>query len=55
MRPRTCCTSTGCGALDARLAREGRTALAQACFDFLPHRAALDLAGWDGQDIFAHS
>ncbi len=42
-------------ALDIRLAREGRTALARACFDFLPHRAALDVAGWDGQDIFAHS
>ncbi len=42
-------------ALDVRLARERRTALAQACFDFLPHRAALDVAGWDGQDIFAHS
>ena len=42
-------------ALDSRLAREGRTALAQACFDFLPHRAALDVAGWDEQDIFAHS
>lgn len=42
-------------ALDLRLAREGRTALAQACFDFLPHRAALDLAGWEEQDIFAHS
>ncbi len=41
--------------LDIRLAREGRTELAQACFDFLPHRAALDLAGWDEQDIFAHS
>jgi len=40
--------------LDLRLAREGRTALAQACFDFLPHRAALDLAGWAEQDIFAH-
>ncbi len=40
--------------LDERLAREGRTALAQACFDFLPHRAALDLAGWAEQDIFAH-
>jgi ribonuclease D len=40
--------------LDARLAREGRDALAQACFDFLPHRAALDLAGWAEQDIFAH-
>ena len=32
--------------LDVRLEREGRTALAQACFDFLPHRALLDLAGW---------
>jgi ribonuclease D len=42
-------------ALDARLEREGRVALAQACFGFLPDRAALDLAGWDGQDIFAHS
>lgn len=41
-------------ALDIRLAREGRTALAQACFDFLPHRAALDLAGWPEIDIFAH-
>lgn len=40
--------------LDERLAREGRTALAQACFDFLPHRAALDLAGWPEVDIFAH-
>jgi ribonuclease D len=40
--------------LDIRLEREGRTALAQACFDFLPHRALLDLAGWDEQDIFAH-
>jgi ribonuclease D len=40
--------------LDVRLDREGRTALAQACFDFLPHRAALDLAGWAEQDIFAH-
>lgn len=40
--------------LDIRLEREGRTALAQACFDFLPHRAALDLAGWAEQDIFAH-
>jgi len=40
--------------LDARLEREGRTALAQACFDFLPHRALLDLAGWAEQDIFAH-
>ncbi|TNF20544.1 MAG: ribonuclease D [Rhodobacteraceae bacterium] len=40
--------------LDARLAREGRTALAQACFDFLPVRARLDLEGWPEIDIFAH-
>ncbi|HSI19123.1 MAG TPA: ribonuclease D, partial [Sphingomonas sp.] len=40
--------------LDKRLAREGRTALAQGCFDFLPHRARLDLAGWPEVDIFAH-
>src|SRR5918993_1470637 len=40
--------------LDERLAREGRTALARACFDFLPHRAMLDLAGWGEVDIFAH-
>src|SRR3546814_561093 len=40
--------------LDRRLAREGRTQLAQACFDFLPHRALLDLAGWPETDIFAH-
>jgi ribonuclease D len=40
--------------LDRMLAREGRTALAQACFDFLPARAALDLAGWPEIDIFAH-
>ena len=40
--------------LDERLAREGRTQLAQACFDFLPSRALLDLAGWAEQDIFAH-
>ena len=40
--------------LDERLAREGRVALAQACFDFLPARALLDLAGWGEQDIFAH-
>ncbi|VWX53850.1 ribonuclease D [Novosphingobium sp. 9U] len=37
-----------------RLAREGRTELAQACFDFLPHRARLDLAGWPEHDIFSH-
>jgi ribonuclease D len=41
--------------LDVRLGREGRTGLARACFDFLPHRAALDLAGWPDTDIFAHS
>ena len=41
-------------ALDAMLAREGRTALAQACFDFLPYRVELDLAGWPDSDIFAH-
>lgn len=41
--------------LDEMLAREGRTDLARACFDFLPTRAALDLAGWDEIDIFAHS
>ena len=40
--------------LDVRLERENRTLLAQACFDFLPHRALLDLAGWAEQDIFAH-
>ncbi len=40
--------------LDARLTRERRTDLAQACFDFLPNRARLDLAGWPEIDIFAH-
>ena len=40
--------------LETMLAREGRSQIAQACFDFLPHRAALDLAGWPEQDIFAH-
>jgi ribonuclease D len=40
--------------LDERLEREGRSSLAQACFDFLPARALLDLAGWPEQDIFAH-
>jgi ribonuclease D len=40
--------------LDERLAREGRTELAQACFEFLPTRALLDVAGWPEQDIFAH-
>lgn len=41
-------------ALALRLEREGRTSLAQVCFDFLPHRAELDLAGWPEIDIFAH-
>ena len=41
--------------LDAMLVREGRDHLARACFDFLPHRAALDLAGWEDVDIFAHA
>ncbi|HEY0115880.1 MAG TPA: ribonuclease D [Allosphingosinicella sp.] len=40
--------------LDERLEREGRVELAAACFDFLPYRALLDLAGWAEQDIFAH-
>jgi ribonuclease D len=38
-----------------RLEREGRAEMAQACFDFLPHRAQLDLMGWPEDDIFAHS
>ncbi len=41
--------------LDEMLAREGREHLAEACFRFLPTRAELDLAGWSGEDIFAHS
>ena len=40
--------------LDDMLAREGRSALAQSCFDFLPTRAKLDLAGWPEIDIFSH-
>lgn len=40
--------------LNALLAREGRVALAQSCFDFLPARAELDLTGWPDVDIFAH-
>jgi len=40
--------------LDERLARESRTEIAQACFDFLPTRAKLDLGGWPEIDIFAH-
>ena len=41
-------------ALEAMLAREGRTNLAKACFDFLPARVALDLSGWPETDIFEH-
>ncbi|MBE9636750.1 ribonuclease D [Salipiger mangrovisoli] len=41
--------------LDAMLDREGRAEIAQACFDFLPTRARLDLAGWPDTDIFAHA
>ncbi|MFO0203604.1 MAG: ribonuclease D, partial [Alphaproteobacteria bacterium] len=41
--------------LDDMLARENRTEIARSCFDFLPTRAALDLAGWEETDIFAHS
>lgn len=40
--------------LNSRLAREDRSEIAQACFDFLPTRAKLDLAGWPEIDIFAH-
>jgi ribonuclease D len=41
--------------LDQMLVREGRDGLARACFEFLPHRALLDVAGWEDIDIFAHS
>jgi ribonuclease D len=41
--------------LDAMLAREGREALAAACFGFLPDRVRLDLAGFAEEDVFAHS
>ena len=41
--------------LDNMLVREGRQTLARACFDFLPHRALLDGAGWEDVDIFAHA
>ena len=41
--------------LDEMLEREGRADLARRCFDFLPSRSALDLAGWDEMDIFAHA
>ena len=43
------------GRLNEMLIREGRMELAQSCFDFLPTRAELDLAGWPESDIFAHS
>ena len=42
------------GILDARLTREGRAGIAQACFDFLPTRAQLDLIRYDDEDIFSH-
>jgi len=41
--------------LDAMLEREGRDGLARACFEFLPHRSLLDVAGWEDVDIFAHA
>jgi ribonuclease D len=41
--------------LDEMLVREGRDGLASACFDFLPHRAQLDVRGWEEVDIFAHA
>jgi ribonuclease D len=41
--------------LDEMLVREGRDGLARACFEFLPRRAQLDVAGWEDVDIFAHS
>jgi ribonuclease D len=41
--------------LDEMLVRERRDGLARACFEFLPHRAVLDVAGWEDVDIFAHS
>jgi len=41
--------------LDLMLVREGRDRLARACFDFLPARSSLDLAGWEDVDIFAHA
>ncbi len=41
--------------LDEMLVREGRDGLARACFEFLPHRAQLDVRGWEDIDIFAHA
>lgn len=43
-----------CKVLNERLEREGRSEMAQACFDFLPQRALLDLTGWPDEDIFSH-
>ncbi len=40
--------------LDMMLEREGRVEIANACFDFLPHRAVLDISGWAEEDIFSH-
>jgi ribonuclease D len=40
--------------LDQMLQREGRSVMAKSCFDFIPTRAALDLAGWSEEDVFAH-
>ena len=55
MPPATCATCIALKEqLDMRLERENRIELAQACFDFLPARALLDLAGWAEVDIFAH-
>ena len=54
MPPPTCSICTPLREQDGGvLAREGRGALAAACFDFLPDRAALNLAGWEEVDIFA--
>lgn len=41
--------------LELRLVREGRLEMAQACFEFLPHRARLDIMGWPEVDIFSHA
>ena len=54
-RPTCCICMRFRERLDTMLAREGRTELAKACFEFLPTRARLDLAGWEAEDIFAHS
>ena len=54
MPPPTFSTCTGCARRSTLLAREDRLDLARACFDFLPERARLDLAGWAEVDIFAY-